>query len=246
MHKAPSVFPNRFKRALLSLSFVSALASVGFGQSLDITTLPGYGVATSASFNFNGSGGWAGWSVPAGKVVLGAKIISAGDSFSDFSVFRPASPGEAFPHYTFGASEYGWVLQDNGRGANNGVQFEVYYSDPLPGYTITKSSTLNYSGTGWGGWSAPTDGLVTGGGFNFVLGASPASSQFAGKGSVWPHYTFGANEEGWVVQNGGIASTANVWVISSTIPEPSTYAALLGLACLGVVQFRRFRNRRVA
>ena len=203
---------------------------------VDITTLPGYGVATNAGvfpFNFNGSGGWAGWSVPAGKVVLGANITSAGDSISDFSVFRPAGPGEVFPHYTYGANEYGWVMQDNGLGANPGVTIEVYYADPLDGYTITKSSTLNYSGTGWGGWSAPAGQFVTGGGYQFdTLGASPSSSQIALENSVWPHYTYGPNEQGWVVQNGGTASTANLYVISSNVPEPATLALVLigGLA----------------
>ena len=63
--------------------------------------VPGYGVATSAKFNFNSAGGWAGWSVPTGKVVLGARIISTGHQITDFAVFKPASPGNVFPHYTF-------------------------------------------------------------------------------------------------------------------------------------------------
>jgi hypothetical protein len=93
---------------------------------VDVTALPGYGVATSALFNFGG-GGWAGWSVPAGKIVLGAKIISSGDTVADFSVFKAAGPNEVYPHWTYGPAEYGWVLQ--AKQINHGVQIEVYYAD---------------------------------------------------------------------------------------------------------------------
>jgi hypothetical protein len=93
---------------------------------VDVTALPGYGVATSALFNFGG-GGWAGWSVPAGKIVLGAKIISSGDTVADFSVFKAAGPNEVYPHWTYGPAEYGWVLQ--AKQINHGVQIEVYYAN---------------------------------------------------------------------------------------------------------------------
>jgi hypothetical protein len=93
---------------------------------VDVTALPGYGVATSALFNCGG-GGWAGWSVPAGKIVLGAKIISSGDTVADFSVFKAAGPNEVYPHWTYGPAEYGWVLQ--AKQINHGVQIEVYYAN---------------------------------------------------------------------------------------------------------------------
>jgi len=209
---------------LMMLGLVAAFGAPAIVQAtaIDITTLPGYEVVTSGTFNFNGSGGWAGWSVNNGKVVLGAKIISAGDAISDFSVFRPVGPGETTPFgYTYGANEYGFILQDNGLGANNGVQMELYYADPMAGYTITKSSNLSYSATGWGGWSAPAGQVVSGGGYQFAtLGAYPAVSQIALENSVWPHYTFGPNEQGWVVQSGAVGGLANVYVISFDAPEP--------------------------
>jgi hypothetical protein len=188
----------------------------------DISSLPGYGVATSAMFNFNAAGAWAGWSVPAGKVVLGAKIISAGDNFSNFAVFRPASPGEAFPHYTYGANEYGWVMQAKAGQSNNGVQIEVYYADPLSNYTITQSSQLNYNGAGaYGGWSAPTGDIASGGGYQFNNSYSSASvSALAVANSTWPHYTFGSNEQGWVVAgpNNSLPNPGRVYVISFDSP----------------------------
>jgi hypothetical protein len=228
---------------------VFGLACSGIVQAapVDITTLPGYQVVTTSALNFS-DGGWAGWSVT-GKQVLGASIISGGDSISDFSVFKPVGPGTVTPfNYTYGANEYGFLFRDRVDGVgNSGVQIELYFADPLAGYTITQSSTLNYSGTGWGGWSAPSGDVVSGGGFAFSnTGASAGSSQFADGGSSWPHYTFGANEQGWVVQNGGTASSANVYVISfdaptvTPIPEPEIYAMMgLGLGLLGWVGRRR-------
>jgi len=145
------------KVAMAVATVLILVPAVTQATQVDITTLQGYEVVTSGTFNFNGSGGWAGWSVQNGKVVLGASIISAGDSISDFSVFRPVGPGETTPFgYTYGANEYGFILQDNGLGANSDVQIELYYADMPTGYTITKSNTLNYAATGWGGWSAPS------------------------------------------------------------------------------------------
>jgi len=228
---------------LACVAAVLGLASAAAHAAVDYTTLPGYGSVQSNVFNFNGSGGWAGWSVPNGKVILDASIISSGDAISDFSVFRPARPGEVFPHYTYGANEYGFVLQDNGLGANNGVQIELHYADPMGGYTITESSTLYYSDTGWGGWSAPSGQVVSGGGYQFEnSGAYPQRSEIAEEGSVWPHYTFGSNEQGWVVQSGDVGGPANVYVISfDAIPEPATVAiwSLLAAAGIGLVSHRR-------
>jgi hypothetical protein len=219
--------------------------AVAQADIFDITTLPGYGVATSAAFNF-GPYGWAGWSAPGGKVVLGAKVIS-GDPISEFSAFRPAGPGEVFPHYTFGPNEYGFVVQNALNGSNNGVQFELYYADLLPGYTITKSAQLNYNGAGgYGGWSAPSGHVVSGGGFQFLTnGAFATSSQIALENSVWPHYTFGPNEQGWVVSgpNGGVGASGHVYLVSfdatASVPDGGTTLALLGGALMGLETLRR-------
>ena len=144
------------------------------------------------------------------------------------------------------AGEYGWVLQAISGQSNPGVQIEVYYADMLPGYAITESSVLNYSGSGWGGWSAPAGAVVSGGGYQFEnTAASPSSSQLALEGSVWPHYTFGADEQGWVVQNGGVASSANIYVVSfdapAQVPEPGSLALVGG--ALGLMAGLRRRKR---
>jgi hypothetical protein len=124
----PPALPPSNTSTLPQTSTTTAFALLGGSSSAsNITALPGYGVATSALFNFSG-GGWAGWSVPDGKVVLGAKIISAGDSIADFSVFKAAGPDEVYPHWTYGPAEYGWVME--AKQANYGVQIEVYYADP--------------------------------------------------------------------------------------------------------------------
>jgi hypothetical protein len=196
---------------------------VSLASPFDISSLPGYGVATSALFNFNAAGGWAGWSVPAGKVVLGAKIISTGDNFSDFAVFRPASPGQVFPNYTYGANEYGWVMQAKTGQSNNGVQIEVYYADALSNYAIIQSNQLNYNGAGgYGGWSAPAGDIVSGGGYQFNNSYSSAAiSALAVAGSSWPHIPNGVSEQGWVVRgpSNNLQNPGRVYVISFDAPS---------------------------
>jgi len=195
----------------------------------DYTTLAGYGVSTSAMFNMSGTG-WAGWSAPTGKVILGAKVTTFGGGA--LSVSAPGMPSTAYPHYTFGAGEYGWVIQNGGTAQQ--AQIELYYADPMAGYTITKSPQLNYSNNGWGGWSAPTGHVVVGGGYQFLSGGVAGVSNIGTPGSAWPHYTFGS-DAGWVVQAGGTGGPAHVYAISF-VPAPGA-VALLGAA--GLIARRR-------
>jgi hypothetical protein len=187
----------------------------------NLSSLPGYGSVTSAVFYFS-PGGWAGQSVPAGKVVLGATII-AGGSIANFAVFRPAGPGESFPHYTYGSNEYGWVMQANSGQAIAGVQIEVYYADSQPNYAILSSpGTLFYNGSGgYGGLSAPAGHIVSGGGYSFNNAYSSASVSALGvAGSVWPHATIGAGEQAWIVSGpfNGNSNPGRIYLVSLTPP----------------------------
>lgn len=65
----------------------------------------GYEFIISPPMNF-ADGGWAGWSAPEGKVVLGGGVFGVATKIS-----CPAFPGSIWPHYTYGANEYGWVAQ---------------------------------------------------------------------------------------------------------------------------------------
>ena len=232
-----------FKISALSAAALLMVTGIVQAGPVNITTLPGYEVVTSGTFNFNAAGGWAGWSIT-GKEVLGAKIISSGDSISDFSAFRPVGPGETTPFgYTYGANEYGFILQSVFGVANSSVQIELYYADPLAGYTITKSGQLNYAGTGLGGWSAPLDQVVSGGGYQFsTSGASPFLSQVVLENGNVAGYQYGPNEQGWEVQSAQVGGPANLYVISfdapASVPEPATLA-LIGLGLAGISMSRR-------
>jgi hypothetical protein len=178
--------------------------------------VPGYGVATSDKFNFNSAGGWAGWSVPTGKVAFGAIIISTGHKITDFAVFKPASPTEVFPHYTFGANEYGWVLQAKTGNALSNVQIEVYYADQnilttssIPGYTVVSTPVYSFSSGGWADVRCPVNKLPLGarivrnekekraGGYtvyeDFAIFAP------AWKNEVFPSGKLCDNKHGWVM-----------------------------------------------
>jgi hypothetical protein len=136
---------------------------------------------------------------------------------------------------------------------NNGVTMNVFYANPMAGYAITKSSQLNYNGAGgYGGWSAPSGGVVSGGGYEFLtnIASQPGFallSALALEHSIWPHYTFGANEQGWVVQgpnNNSSPNPGHVYVVSFDQPVPVPLPAglpLLGgaLALLGWLGWRR-------
>ncbi|MBU0845703.1 hypothetical protein KKH23_00650 [Patescibacteria group bacterium] len=115
------------------------------------------------------------------------------------------------------------------------------------GITHVVSSPLNYSGTGWGGWSCPTGLVVVNAGVQgniYPVGESvvwkPGASTAGGVN--YPNtpfgYTYTPPEEGYIVQNGGKAQTLQIWldcappsVPTSGGPEATVvFSAWLGTA----------------
>jgi hypothetical protein len=62
------------------------------------------------------------------------------------------------------------------------------------------SPPMQFGPMGWGGWSCPAGSTAVDGEV-LPAGAQVTSQQVAPAGSTWPHYTFGAAETGYVVQN---------------------------------------------
>lgn len=173
----------------------------------------GYEIVTSSELAF-GDGGWGGWSCPAGKVVLGGGF----EATAPVQASAPGSPESEWPHYTFGSDEYGWVVQDAQDGVSNTIQVYAICADMPEGYEIIESSEQSFSPTGWGGWSVPEGGVVMGGGFvseSPVMASAPAEPN-----SQWPHYEFGEEEYGWVVQSAG-GGTTTIYAIAAGIPAPA-------------------------
>ncbi len=87
----------------------------------------------------------------------------------------------------------------------------------ISGYEFIISPPMHFSSSGWAGWSAPEGKVVLGGG---VFGVATRISCPAFPNSVWPHYTYGANEYGWVAQSAE-AGTGYIYVIciDATNPE---------------------------
>jgi hypothetical protein len=89
-------------------------------------------------------------------------------------------------------------------------------------YQVVTSSTQNFSSTGWAGWSCPagTDSLAASfsGGQPYTLGlAKPGVTTDGFTYPTYPHYTYGANEEGAVVHNGGTPQSG-VITVYCTLP----------------------------
>jgi predicted ribosomally synthesized peptide with SipW-like signal peptide len=63
-----------------------------------------------------GSNGWAGWSCPAGKIVVGGGTTCT----LPLAISKAAKPGDSqypvYPHYTYTPPETGWVVQNGGTG----------------------------------------------------------------------------------------------------------------------------------
>ena len=83
-------------------------------MTASVLSAAGYEVVSSPALAF-GDSGYGGWSCPAGKVVLGGGFAGT----DPVSVSAPGTPGSVWPHYTFGANEYGWVVQDDQNSAGN-------------------------------------------------------------------------------------------------------------------------------
>jgi hypothetical protein len=181
--------------------------------------ITGYEVVTSPALGF-GDGGYGGWSCPAGKVVLGGGFESTGP----VAVSAPGLPGVAWPHYTFGAAEYGWVVRDAPDGAGNTITIYSICADAPPGYSVVNSPALGFGDGGYGGWSCPVGDVVYGGGFDST---GPVAVSAPGlPGVAWPHYTFGASEYGWVIRDDpdGSGNTATVYAICGD--EPTNYSVV--------------------
>jgi len=119
---------------------------------------------------------------------------------------------------------------DNETGDGNDTDHPSYFTDPTPGdptsgdescaqpETIT-SNYLNYSATGWGGWSCPAGTHAVAGRVienDFPMGdegiAEPGATIGGFTYPVFPHYTYGAGETGYVAVNGGTSQTVRIEV----------------------------------
>jgi len=80
-------------------------------------------------------------------------------------------------------------------------------------YEVVTSPAMAFGDGGFGGWSCPAGKVVLGGGFEAT---GPVAVSAPGTpGSVWPHYTFGPEEYGWVVRDNpdGSGNTITIYAI---------------------------------
>jgi hypothetical protein len=185
---------------------------------------PGYEIENSPPMAF-GDGGYGGWSCPAGKVVLGGGFLAT----DPVAVSAPGTPGSVWPHYTFSPNEYGWVIRDDPNGFPNLITVYAICADAPSGYVVVNSPPMAFGDGGYGGWSCPAGKAVLGGGFDAidtVVVSAPGTP-----GSVWPHYTFGPNEYGWVVRDdpNGAPNTITIYAIcADVLPEQPESARVKG------------------
>ena len=109
-------------------------------------------------------------------------------------------------------------VDDDPNDGNDTSHPSYYVEDASGDYCVTPitvvSAMLNFSSTGWGGWSCPAGTKVVGGTTDCTLplaiskAANPGDAQYP----VYPHYTYTPPEEGWVVQNGGTGQSCQIYV----------------------------------
>lgn len=88
---------------------------------------------------------------------------------------------------------------------------------PTPEATRVYSVTLEFGSMGWGGWSCPVGTIAVGGG---TIGATQpivaeglATANIDGQTyPVYPHYTFSTGETGYVVHNGVVGQSFQIYV----------------------------------
>jgi hypothetical protein len=167
------------------------------------------------------------------------------------AVSAPGLPGVEWPHYTFGPDEYGWVIQDDGNSAGQSLKVYAICADPPSGYEVVTSPFMSLSDTGFGSWSCPAGKVVIGGGFE---GEDPVAVSAPGlPGVEWPHYTFGPDEHGWVIQDDGNSAGQSLKVYALcaeetvlAVPVAGTMAliglgallALVGMSIIGAWRLR--------
>jgi hypothetical protein len=64
-------------------------------------------------------------SCPAGTAVLGGGFKAT----DPVAVSAPGTPGSVWPHYTFGATESGWVVRDDPDGSSNTITIYAIWAD---------------------------------------------------------------------------------------------------------------------
>jgi hypothetical protein len=93
-----------------------------------------------------------------------------------------------------------------------------------------ESSVMNFSSTGWAGWSCPAGTKVVGGTTDCTepLAISKAANPDDSQYPVYPHHTYTPPEEGWVVQNGGTAQSCKIYVdCLAVVPDATGYLSKL-------------------
>jgi hypothetical protein len=197
---------------VLSFSLVTAVPAAADG-----TPVSGYGVAISGD-QTPGDGGWAGVSVPAGKVVLAG----------GFSATAPVAASAP-------AGTTGWDVQDAPGGVSNTITIYAIYADEPAGYGVAISSLLNYADGGWGGHSVPAGKVVLGGGFHLTGGPAAVSAPGT-PNSVWPHYTYPDDEYGWAVcddPDGHSSPNSRVYAIYADEPADGGGGCFIATAAYG-------------